>query len=106
MLQFTVRLLTSWRNSKTIVAGLVASVTLGAIAFSLTFVSCIFLKLYAELGTNNTRTKQVFITNATKKSSDVLINTGVVLLLIVNTEEMHSPLWRLNEDFWSPKMKC
>lgn len=79
MLQFTVRLLTSWRNSKTIVAGLVASVTLGAIAFSLTFVSCIFLKLYAELGTNNTRTKQEFITNATKKSSDVLINTGVVL---------------------------
>ena len=56
---------TSWTNYQTIVAVLV--------------VSCIFLKLYAELGTNNIRTNQVFITNATKKSSDVLINTGVVL---------------------------
>ncbi|XP_020627503.1 protein PRY2-like isoform X1 [Orbicella faveolata] len=32
-----------------------------------------------ELGPHNTRTNHVLIANATKKSSDVLINTGVVL---------------------------
>ena len=42
-----------------------------------TSVSCMFLKLYAELGPTNTRSNHVPIANATKKSSDVLINTGV-----------------------------
>lgn len=37
------------------------------------------MKLYAELGPHNTRTNHVLIANATKKSSDVLINTRVVL---------------------------
>ncbi|KAJ7390732.1 hypothetical protein OS493_022813 [Desmophyllum pertusum] len=32
-----------------------------------------------DLGTNTTKTNQVFIANETKKSSDVVINTGIVL---------------------------
>ena len=66
-------------NCKTFVAGSVISVTVGAITFSYFYIPYIFLNLYPELGPNNTRTNQVLITNATKKSSDVLINTGVVL---------------------------
>lgn len=45
----------------------------------MTFVSCIFLKLVTELSINHSRTNQVLIANGTKKSSDVLINAGVVL---------------------------
>lgn len=57
---------------KTFVAGSLISVTYVCISY-------IFLNLYPELGLNNTRANQVLIANATKKSSDVLINTGVVL---------------------------
>ena len=45
----------------------------------MTFVSCIFLKLVAELSTSHSKTNQALIANGTKKSSDVLINAGVVL---------------------------
>lgn len=38
-----------------------------------------FLMVYAEHGSNATKTNQILIANATKKSSDILVNTGLSL---------------------------